>query len=293
MSVVVIDLDHFKRINDTFGHAEGDRALALAAAALRDVVRETDAVGRLGGEEFVLVLPGVDAAAAREAAERARIALAEVADRRAASSRAPPASPAIPTTRTTPPGLLDGRRRRALRRQGHRPRPHLPLPPEPRLRPSPGEERDEIEALLRDPARDRARLPAGARARHRPRLGLRGARALPPSPARGPDEWFAQAHRVGLGAELEARRAARRARRPRPPRRHLPRGQREPAALLAPELVHAALPEDLVVIVVELTEHELFGAEDDARARAGRAARPRRAHRARRRRRRLRRACSS
>ena len=78
MSVVVIDLDHFKRINDTFGHAEGDRALALAAAALRDVVRESDAVGRLGGEEFVLVLPGVDAAAAREAAERARIAISEV-----------------------------------------------------------------------------------------------------------------------------------------------------------------------------------------------------------------------
>ncbi|MGH2947819.1 MAG: sensor domain-containing diguanylate cyclase, partial [Solirubrobacteraceae bacterium] len=70
LSVVVLDLDHFKRINDSFGHAEGDKALAAAAAKLRSVVREGDAVGRLGGEEFVLVLPGVAGELAAEAAER-------------------------------------------------------------------------------------------------------------------------------------------------------------------------------------------------------------------------------
>jgi diguanylate cyclase (GGDEF)-like protein len=78
LSVVVVDLDHFKRINDSLGHAEGDKALAAAAAKLRAVVREGDAVGRLGGEEFVLVLPGVAGEAAAEAAERARTALGDV-----------------------------------------------------------------------------------------------------------------------------------------------------------------------------------------------------------------------
>src|SRR5262245_1416865 len=78
LSVVVVDLDHFKRINDSLGHAAGDNVLSAAATKLRGVVREGDAVGRLGGEEFVLVLPGVTGEAAAEAAERARSALAQV-----------------------------------------------------------------------------------------------------------------------------------------------------------------------------------------------------------------------
>src|SRR5690349_7432298 len=78
LSVAVVDLDHFKRINDSLGHAEGDKALAAAAAKLRSVVREGDAVGRLGGEEFVIILPGVTGEAAAEAAERARTALGDV-----------------------------------------------------------------------------------------------------------------------------------------------------------------------------------------------------------------------
>src|SRR3954469_11043544 len=78
VGVVTIDIDHFKRINDAHGHAEGDRILAGAAERLRSVVRGSDAVGRLGGEEFVLILPGVDADGAEDCAERARAALAEL-----------------------------------------------------------------------------------------------------------------------------------------------------------------------------------------------------------------------
>src|SRR3954469_19836930 len=78
VGVVTIDIDHFKRINDAHGHAEGDRILAGAAERLRSVIRATDAVGRLGGEEFVLILPGVDAEGAEDCAERARAALAEL-----------------------------------------------------------------------------------------------------------------------------------------------------------------------------------------------------------------------
>ena len=78
LSVVVLDLDHFKTINDAYGHGEGDKVLVAAAAKLRSAVREDDLVARLGGEEFALILPGVDGPRAAEAAERARAAIAEV-----------------------------------------------------------------------------------------------------------------------------------------------------------------------------------------------------------------------
>ncbi|HUJ01982.1 MAG TPA: GGDEF domain-containing protein, partial [Usitatibacter sp.] len=57
LSVLFVDLDHFKRVNDSYGHEEGDRVLAAAAAALRHAMRESDIVLRWGGEEFVVVLP--------------------------------------------------------------------------------------------------------------------------------------------------------------------------------------------------------------------------------------------
>src|SRR4051812_18449771 len=78
VAVVLIDLVHFKVINDTQGHAEGDRVLAASAERLRSVVRSGDVVGRLGGEEVVLILPGADAEAAEDCAERARGAIAEL-----------------------------------------------------------------------------------------------------------------------------------------------------------------------------------------------------------------------
>ena len=61
-AVIAIDLDHFKRINDTEGHERGDRVLVGTAAFLHDRVRNVDALVRLGGDEFVLLLPGADAA---------------------------------------------------------------------------------------------------------------------------------------------------------------------------------------------------------------------------------------
>lgn len=76
VSVVILDLDHFKRINDTWGHPVGDRVLQKAAAVLREEVRSGDLVGRYGGEEFMVVLPGADAQAALGVMERCRLALA-------------------------------------------------------------------------------------------------------------------------------------------------------------------------------------------------------------------------
>jgi diguanylate cyclase (GGDEF)-like protein len=74
-AVVMLDIDHFKAINDHHGHATGDQALKHTAALLQSCVREVDRVGRFGGEEFVVLLPGFDLSQAAEIAEvlRARL----------------------------------------------------------------------------------------------------------------------------------------------------------------------------------------------------------------------------
>jgi diguanylate cyclase (GGDEF)-like protein len=77
LSLIMVDLDHFKSINDTFGHLAGDAVLAHFARTITQAVREVDLVGRLGGEEFAVLLPGTSAAEAVQAAERMRAAVAE------------------------------------------------------------------------------------------------------------------------------------------------------------------------------------------------------------------------
>jgi diguanylate cyclase (GGDEF)-like protein len=77
-SVVMVDLDHFKQINDRHGHAAGDAILRTAASSLRSVLRGEDLVARWGGEEFILFLPNTDSRAALLVAEKARSTLAAV-----------------------------------------------------------------------------------------------------------------------------------------------------------------------------------------------------------------------
>ncbi|HET9482941.1 MAG TPA: diguanylate cyclase, partial [Xanthomonadales bacterium] len=72
LSLLVIDIDHFKRLNDTRGHAEGDRALRVLARILRSQARKPDAAYRYGGEEFVVRMPGARAESALALAERLR-----------------------------------------------------------------------------------------------------------------------------------------------------------------------------------------------------------------------------
>ncbi len=72
-SFMMLDLDHFKRINDTHGHDAGDEVLRAVARTMREVMRGTDIIGRLGGEEFGAVMPETGAEAARQVAERLRL----------------------------------------------------------------------------------------------------------------------------------------------------------------------------------------------------------------------------
>ena len=78
MALLVIDLDHFKRVNDRHGHLAGDAVLLAVSEAIKHSVRAHDIVGRFGGEEFAVALPGLTLADALPAAERIRAAIAEV-----------------------------------------------------------------------------------------------------------------------------------------------------------------------------------------------------------------------
>ncbi len=70
LSISILDIDHFKKVNDTYGHTTGDETLRSVAARLREHIRHPDVIGRYGGEEFLIVLPNSKAEAAAEQATR-------------------------------------------------------------------------------------------------------------------------------------------------------------------------------------------------------------------------------
>lgn len=95
MSMLMVDIDFFKRVNDTWGHASGDNVLVALAAVLRGNLREIDLPARLGGEEFAVLLPGTSLADATTTAERLRVAVQ--------------AALVEPAADAPPPGAGDGR----------------------------------------------------------------------------------------------------------------------------------------------------------------------------------------
>ncbi|HXH60486.1 MAG TPA: diguanylate cyclase, partial [Fimbriimonadaceae bacterium] len=76
LSILMLDIDHFKKLNDTCGHLAGDAVLKMVAASIKSQIRDQDSVGRYGGEEFIVVLPGCDEDAAKSIAERVRARIA-------------------------------------------------------------------------------------------------------------------------------------------------------------------------------------------------------------------------
>lgn len=76
LSVVMFDIDLFKQVNDTYGHAAGDSVLKVVANVAKDAVRDIDFVARIGGEEFAILLPGVTIEQAMVTTERVRVGIA-------------------------------------------------------------------------------------------------------------------------------------------------------------------------------------------------------------------------
>lgn len=81
LSLLIVDIDYFKQINDTYGHMHGDEVLKVLVRVCRSALGEVDMLARLGGEEFVMLLPGADLVAASERAERLRVEVQRAAVR--------------------------------------------------------------------------------------------------------------------------------------------------------------------------------------------------------------------
>lgn len=104
LSVLMVDIDHFKRINDTHGHQVGDAVIQLLATVCREQLRDLDVIGRLGGEEFAVTMPNADREQALQVADRVRKAL------EAASVLNPPGAPVHFTVSIGVTTLPDGAR---------------------------------------------------------------------------------------------------------------------------------------------------------------------------------------
>src|SRR3954471_20995461 len=257
LSVAALDLDHFKSLNDTFGHAEGDAALQAIARVLSEQVSGRQMVGRVGGEEFVLVLPETSAAEAFAIAESCRAAIAELSVHGTiVSCSAGVASfPEDDPTGTRLLELADGalywaKSSGRARTRRFDPREVILL--------SSAEQRAQVQAVIdADDALTPVFQPIVELATGR----VAGYEALTrftrAEPARSPDLWFAQARRCGLGAALEAKALATSLAVPGRPAGTFLSLNVGPAALLSPE-VQAVLPRDLSEIVIELTEDEVF-----------------------------------
>ena len=225
VSLIVLDLDHFKMLNDTFGHAEGDRVLQATATTLSRTVGEAGFVARVGGEEFAIALSGAGEEAAVAVAERCRGALASLA-----SAGTPLACSAGVASYPAHAGgvaqllhAADGALYWAKRSGRDRVRA---FDPRHVVRAVAGRAAPRARGGARRAGRRRAGLPAGDGGRHRPRRGLRGAGALRAALRRPPLTWFEQAHRCGLGAALEACAIRAALAVPGRPGRHLPGAQR-------------------------------------------------------------------
>jgi diguanylate cyclase (GGDEF)-like protein len=110
LAVLMLDLDHFKAVNDVHGHAVGDQVLALFSALVQKVLREVDVIGRYGGEEFCVVLTESNAKQGRRAAERVQHAVEQHRFETAAGEVALTVSiglASLPSAGTAPPGNLD------------------------------------------------------------------------------------------------------------------------------------------------------------------------------------------
>lgn len=261
LTLVMLDLDDFKAINDTHGHPYGDTVLRAIGAALRATVRANDTAARVGGEEFALILPGSDADAAFEVAERARANIAAIPVRgfELGCSAGIATCPSDADDHSTLAQLADSAlywAKRGGKRRTRRFDPdHSPANWSQR-------QRGEIEALLahEHPVRP-VFQPVVSLANGRV-VGYEALARFPGTSLRSPDVWFAQAHGCGLGPELEAI-SIRAAMEPtgRPFETYLAVNV-SPSALSS-DRVQEALGGNLDGIVVEITEHE-FVPDDDS-----------------------------
>lgn len=253
LAVVMLDIDHFKRINDSRGHPFGDELLFGAAASLRSAMRGLGVVARVGGDEFGLVIPDADGARALALAEAARTAVEAAAPMRG-SLQCSAGIACFPEDARNAGALLqladgalswakDAGRARSRRYD----REHVFVVTE--------EQREDFSELIAKPAAVQPVFQPIVSLGSGEAVGFEALARFEGKPALPPSWWFSQAHRFGLGAALEAEavRAAL-ATANRPPGCFLSVNL-SPSALSSPE-TGGALPDDLHGVVIEITEEE-------------------------------------
>jgi diguanylate cyclase (GGDEF)-like protein len=256
LALVVLDLDHFKSINDVFGHPYGDELLRKVARRLTETMRGEDLVARIGGEEFGVILPGKNAEQALVVAERARDCLSDVpvqGGRTLSSSAGLAVFPADAPDGASLLAMADGALYWAKRTGRDQTRCFDPEHVAPVA--DPAQELAEVQGILDQPELLKAvyqpwvELATG-------RLGGYEALSRFEAPVqRRPDEWFALAHRCGLGQELEALALSHALSSPDRPRDTFLSLNISPSMLTSP-VVQAALPESLDLIIIEVTEQQ-------------------------------------
>ena len=264
LAVVMIDLDNFRKINDAHGKERGDEVLRRIGETLRDALRATDIIGRVGGDEFGMLLPKANAQQAQMVIDRARAGIAALelngstltfsagyacypSDAREPAQLLQAAESAVRSASDAGGGQarrFDAKTTTVTRNEG---------------------ERAEVEALMSERgAVTPVFQPLVALATGQV-SGYEALTRFRQPPQRRPDEWFLQAQRVGLGGALEAHAIKLALECPgRPPGVYLSLNL-SPSTLNAPE-VQEVLPADLTGLVIEVTEHELAADEGELQA---------------------------
>jgi len=256
LAVVALDVDDFKSINDRHGHAMGDWVLERIAVVLAEQLRSIDVAARVGGDEFVLLLPGAIGRTAVAVAERCRTALLAITVQGAPVGCSAGVS-AYPDDAADAPRLLkaaDGAlyaAKRSGRSQVHR------FDLEQDLLVSDAERHREVLRAMGEDGALRAHFQPVVELATGRVAGYEALTRFAGAPVRPPNVWFAQARGCGLGNALEARAIEVALAVPgRPPGTFLSVNV-SPTGLLSRE-VEAVLPADLSDLVVELTEEETF-----------------------------------
>jgi diguanylate cyclase (GGDEF)-like protein/PAS domain S-box-containing protein len=283
VGVLFLDLDDFKAVNDRLGHAAGDELLVGVARRLRASLRSADTAARLGGDEFGVLIEGIGGQG--EAVQITQRTLAAFDVPFSLWGEPVRVRPSIGIAFTADPQAVSEELLRradlamfAAKRNGRgryelfderRAAPPLPGAPEPRAEEADrvtwfmrsDQQREEVLSVLADPALLTVAFQPIVDLRTGALAGYEALARFPGADGRPPNAWFAQAHRCGLGPQLEA--AALRAALAVPGR---PEGtflamNASPSALLSPEL-QSALPDELAGTIIEVTENELVHAGD-------------------------------
>ena len=256
LAIVALDLDHFKVLNDTHGHAYGDDVLRLVGARLHEAVRDSDLVGRVGGEEFALLLPGADAATAEQVAERARAAVESI-DLRSATLGCSAGFAVFPDD------TLRGRELLSLadaalylaKNAGRGQTRRFDASQVTVL--SPDQQRDAVRDLLANPEHIVPVFQPIVSLAEGEIVGYEALTRFNDPSDRAPYEWFTLARLCGLGTQLQTLAASRALAVAGRPAHTYVSLNFEPSSL-GSDALDAILPDDLSGIVIEITEQELI-----------------------------------